>query len=99
MGYHSEDAFLVHKLLDDNRNGFITLFNFYKFFGETLPGYRHRKRLADSLYDTILPKGAMDLDPDGNKGISRERFCRAMVENHRMWSIFQTCLPFKLADQ
>jgi len=99
-GIHAEDAALFHRLLDDNRNGFISLLNFYKFFGETLSGYRYRKRLADALFNTIsdLYEDDEDVDPDGHAGISIDTFVNAMVTNHRMWYIFSTCLPLKFID-
>jgi len=98
MGYHSDDVMMMHRLLDDGRRGYVTQLNLYKFFGESLSGYRCRKRLADSLYSTIMPPDPQ-ADPESRNGMSIERFVEKVSENHNMWHIFQTCLQLKYMDQ
>jgi len=82
---------IVYRILDDNQNQQVTLFNMYKFMGETLPGYRYRKRLGDALFQAIL--GAR---PD--KTIAPELFTDKMMDNNVIWQVFATLIPWKYAD-
>merc|ERR1712070_663479 len=45
MRDYQEGVRICYRILDDNMNQKVNLFNMYKFMGETLPGYRYRKRL------------------------------------------------------
>ena len=72
----------------------VNLFNMYKFMGETLPGYRFRKRLGDALFSKITGDRVPPI-----KEIDPELFMDRMMENNVLWQIFATLIPWKYADQ
>ena len=92
MRDYQEGVRICYRILDDNMNQKVNLFNMYKFMGETLPGYRYRKRLGDALFGKIV--GNLPI-----KEIDPALFMDRMMENNVLWQIFATMLPWKYANQ
>lgn len=82
---------LCYRILDDNMTSKVNLFNLYKFMGETLPGYRYRKRLGDALFESITGNPSV-------KEITPAMFMDKMMESNVIWQIFATLIPWKYAD-